>query len=191
MIPRGSLSCRSKAEGAQALWSSRGQGPHNPWPHAPRTHRGVLEVVEAVVCEDEPAPLPCLHPTPCNGRGGRGPGSAVGQGWGGRGGMRNRAGKVGLSGSSAKTAHGKTDEQGEAVWAPGIGPPPAPGPHCLSRQPKPPPCGSRQGCPLPRPAVGARPAVYLPPGADSEKAGGTRCGREGRMGGPQEPQRQK
>jgi hypothetical protein len=28
------------------------------------TYRGVLKVVEAVICEDEPAPFPGLHTTP-------------------------------------------------------------------------------------------------------------------------------
>lgn len=33
-------------------------------PSSPHTHSGELKVVEAVVCEDEPASLPCLHAAP-------------------------------------------------------------------------------------------------------------------------------
>lgn len=87
-------------------------------------------------------------------------------------------GKAGLAGLGQSDAWEETDKQGQAHLGPGTGPPPVWG-STLSK----PVCQPRAQEPEPQPPPlvwcrGARAAVYLPPGADSEKAGRTR--REGR-----------
>lgn len=62
MIPRGSLSWTSTKTTAQC-WRSRSVATATEQHGS--THRGVLKVVEAVVGEDEPPPLPGLDPSAC------------------------------------------------------------------------------------------------------------------------------
>lgn len=123
---------------------------------------------------------------------------------GDRRGMRSRARavEVGLLGPRTKPLRGgrQTSRAGRA-GAPGIVHPQLGAPHFLSlsapaQDPEPPApsCGQEArapGQPLPSSSDGRQgQVVYLPPGADSEKAGRTRCRRRegGRMEHPQEPQ---
>lgn len=59
MMPRGSLSC-----GTKALSQPRRRPKPGGGEAAAGTYRRVFEVIEAVVREDEPAPLPGLHAPP-------------------------------------------------------------------------------------------------------------------------------
>lgn len=115
---------------------------------------------------------------------------------------RARAVEVGLLGPRTKPLRGgRQTSRAGCAGAPGIVHPQLGAPHFLSlsapaQDPEPPApsCGQEArvpGQPLPSSSDGRqRQAVYLPPGADSEKAGRTRCRRRegGRMEHPQEPQ---
>lgn len=64
MMPLGSLSCERRAH-SQPPVGHRPQAPVMRGPgDPPPTHRRVLEVVEAVVGQDEPPALPGLHSAP-------------------------------------------------------------------------------------------------------------------------------
>ena len=67
MIPRGSLSCGRRALSQPPPAPAEGPATRprgRAAPHLPCTYRRVFKVIEAVVGEDEPAPLPGLHAPP-------------------------------------------------------------------------------------------------------------------------------